>query len=275
MAPAGLVFLDRSRLRAAQLSGHLDASTAGWAEGVMDSTGIPDGLPVITCGETVFEPAWRWQRSAPQAQAAATRTRYMLTFAAWWHFWRPGGFCSRGPRARTCELSRQERRSATSAATWAVEETALMSFFRFCSGEGQDGWRVFDRNPWPLWRTARSDRSALRRPADTLPATPRFLDDDELRHFLLAGIQGRDPTSGELLADDWPVGTPLVPERDLAFATFVLATGARMTEARLVLIDEILTDVAWHPWPSVWMQSVGKTGQDPRWGGSLRPAGGS
>ena len=68
----------------------------------------------------------------------------------------------------------EERRSATSAATWAVEEAALMSFFRFCSGEGPDGWRVFDRNPWPLWRTARSDRSALRRPADTLPATPRF-----------------------------------------------------------------------------------------------------
>jgi hypothetical protein len=72
-----LVFLDRGRLRAAGAAGHLDGDTVCWAEAAMDSCGIPDGLPVVTLDGAIFEPAWRWQRSAPQAQAAGTRERYV------------------------------------------------------------------------------------------------------------------------------------------------------------------------------------------------------
>lgn len=120
------------------------------------------------------------------------------------------------------------------------------------------GWRVFDRNPWPMWRTARGERSALRRPPDTLPPMPRFLDDDELRHFLLAGIQGVAPGTGAALGDEWLVASPLLPDRDLVFASLIVATGARMTEARRVLVDEIPTDPARRPWPSVWMRLGGE-----------------
>ena len=131
-----------------------------------------------------------------------------------------------------------------------------MSLFRFCSED--DEARVFARNPWPLWRTAGGERSALRRPADTLASTPRFLDDDELRYFVLAGMQGLDPATGAKLPVDWPTAAPLVPDRDVAFASLLVATGARMNEARLVLIDEVPTERPNHPWPSVWTRLGGE-----------------
>ena len=152
----------------------------------------------------------------------------------------------------------EQRRHEVAAATWAPEEAALMSLFRFCTDGDESGWRLFDRNPWPLWRTARGERSAVRRPADTVPNLPKFLDDDELAHFLSVGVRGVDPCTGMPLPGSWPVAEPLVPERDAAFVSLLLATGARMSEGRLVLIDEIPTDPGRRPWPSIWMRLGGE-----------------
>lgn len=257
MTPA-LVFLDRGRLRAAGAAGHLDDDTVRWAEAAMDSCGLPDGLPVMTVDAAIFEPAWRWQRAAPQSQAAGTRKRYMRDVRRLIEHLVERGIDFGNVTATDLRGFAQRRKAETAAATWAAEEAALMSFFRFCTDGDGTGWRVFDRNPWPMWRTAKASRSALRRSPDTVPAMPRFLDDDELRHFLLAGIQGIDPATGLALGDDWAVAAPLLPDRDLAFGGLIVATGARMTEARLVLVDEIPTDLGRRPWPSVWMRLGGE-----------------
>lgn len=224
----------------------------------MDSCGLPDGLPVITLEGAIFEPAWRWQRAAPQSQAAGTRMRYMRDVRRLLEHLVVSGIKFEDVTGTDLRAFAQERKAQTASTTWATEEAALMSFFGFCTHGDGTGWRVFERDPWPMWRTAKGDRSALHRPPDTVPATPRFLDDDELHHFLLAGIRGADPATGTVLGGDFPVAPPLLPDRDLAFASLVLATGARMTEARLVLVDEIPTDPGRRPWPSVWMRLGGE-----------------
>lgn len=254
----GLVFLDRGRVSAAGAAGYLDRETVRWTEAAMDSCGLPDGLPVITFDRAIFEPAWRWQRAVPQSQAAGTRMRYMRDVRRLIEHLVESGIRFEDVTGTDLRAFAQQRKGETSAATWATEEAALMSFFGFCTDGDDTGWRVFDRNPWPMWRTAKGSRSALRRSPDTVPALPRFLDDDELHHFLLAGIQGIDPGTGLALGDDWAPSVPLVPDRDLAFAGLILATGARMTEARLVLVDEIPTDPGRRPWPSVWMRLGGE-----------------
>ena len=253
-----LVFLRRDRLRAAAASGHLDDDTLHFTEAAMDSCGIPDALPVITVGGEIFEPAWRWQRAAPQSLSTGTRTRYMRDVRRLLEHLGEHGIKFEAVTGTDLRAFAQRRRSETASSTWATEEAALLSFFRFCCEGDGDAWRVFEANPWPMWRTAKGNRSALRRAPDTVPSLPRFLDDDELRHFLLAGLQGLDPASGRALGDDWAVAPPLLPDRDLAFASLILATGARMTEARLVLVDEIPTDPGRRPWPSVWMRLGGE-----------------
>lgn len=252
-----LVVLDRARLRAAAGAGVIDDGTLVWAESTMDACGLPDGLPFITVGGEIFEPAWRWQRAVPQSHAPGTRLRYVRDVRRLVDYLHRRGIRFEDVTGTDLRAFAERRRHEVSAGTWAPEEAALMSFFRFCTVGDERGWRVFDRNPWPTWRTAREERSAVRRAPDTLPAFPRFLDDDELGHFLLTGVQGVDPDTGRVL-EDWPVAPPLLPQRDLAFASLILATGARMTEARLVLIDEIPTDPGRRPWPSVWMRLGGE-----------------
>lgn len=253
-----LVFLERGRLRAAAAAGHLDEETLRFTEAAMDSCGIPDGLPVITVGGTIFEPAWRWQRAAPQSQALATCLRYMRDVRRLVQHLGESGIELEAVTGTDLRAFAQRRRGETAAATCATEEAALVSFFGFCTEGDGEGWRVFKRNPWPMWRTAKGTRSALRRAPDTVASMPRFLDDDELRHFLLAGLGGVDPETGRALGDDWAVAAPLLPDRDLAFASLMVATGARMTEARLVLVDEIPTEPGRRPWPSVWMRLGGE-----------------
>lgn len=257
-AAVGLVVLSRSRLRKATAAGVLDQQTLGWAEAAIARCGLPDQLPFITIGDSIFDAAWRWQRAAPQSQAASTRLRYMRDVRRLVEHLHGNGIRFEDVRGTDLRAYAERRRQEVSAATWAPEEAALMSFFRFCTNGDESGWSVFARNPWPTWRTARGERSAVRRPADTVPALPRFLDDDELAHYLTAGIQGLDARTGVPLPDDWPVAPPLVPERDLAFVSLLLATGARMTEGRLVLIDEIPTDPGRRPWPSIWMRLGGE-----------------
>lgn len=254
-ASAELVFLNRSRLSSAA---GVPGEWSAWALVAMDRCGLPDGFPVLAMDGSVFEPAWRWQRAAPAALAPATRKRYMRDVRRLIEFLADRGVAFGAVTPTDLRSYAESRRRETAASTWSVEEAALMSFFSFCTAGDGSGWRVFETNPWPMWRTARGSRSALHRPPDTVPAVPRFLDDDELRWFLLAGIQGVNPSAMAPLAEGWPVPAPLVPARDLAFVSLALATGARMTEARLVLVDEIPTDPGRRPWPSVWMRLGGE-----------------
>jgi len=250
-------YLDRHRLDAAVGGGRLGDDWAVWARKAMDDSGLPDGLPLLFVDGELFEPAWRWQRSMPLATAASTRRRYTNDVRRLVEFLTERGRPFASLTATDVKAYALERSSRTAASTWKVEEAALMSFLRFCTEGDGTSWRVFRTNPWPLWRTARGARSALRRPPDTVPAVPRFLDDDELRWFLVAGVEGRHPTTGEPLRGG-PVPAPLFARRDLALAAFLVTTGARIGEARLVLVDEIPVEPARHPWPSVWLRLGGE-----------------
>lgn len=258
MGGPALVLLDRWRLHDAATHGVLDSKTVEWAISTMEACGIADGFPVIILDGALFEPAWRWQRSAPQALAPSTRLRYMRDVRRLLEHFSDRAIAFEDLTGTDLRGYEQRRRLETTEATWSTEEAALMSLFRFCAEGDGSGWRLFGHNPWPTWRTARGERSALRRAPDTLTPMPRFLDDEELRFFLLAGIQGVHPDTGAPLEEAWPVPPPLVPERDLALASLMVSTGARMSEARLVLVDEIPTDPGRHGWPSVWLRLGGE-----------------
>lgn len=252
-------YLDRRRLETAADAGRLDAEWVSWAVEALDACGLPDGLPLLFVGNELFEPAWRWQRSMPLATAPATRRRYINDVRRLLEFLSRQGRSFESLTAMDLRAYALERSGRTAASTWKVEEAALMSFLRFCTEGDGSGWRIFLVNPWPLWRTARGSRSALRRPPDTLPPSPRFLDDDELHWFLVAGIEGRHPVIGTTLTNrEVGLPAPLLPRRDLALASFLVTTGARLGEARLILIDEIPAEPARHPWPSIWLRLGGE-----------------
>lgn len=89
---------------------------------------------------------------------------------------------------------------------------------------------------------------------DAAPEThPQVLT---ISRFLRVGVQGLDPYEDVPLPDDWPVPAPLLPTRDVALAGLMVAAGTRVSEARLVLIDEVPAETTKRPWPSLWMRFV-------------------
>ncbi|TFD42571.1 integrase [Cryobacterium sp. TMT1-2-1] len=139
---------------------------------------------------------------------------------------------------------KEKRKLQLSPGSWNGELSNIANFFDYAV---KAGW--IPSNPIPRWGTR--ERNTLADRVNTY-RRERFLTEAQLRFFLEAGLRGDQPADPEL--------RPRYAERDYLTGLFLVSTGLRRAEARLVLDCEVPDATTMHPTGVHTFKRTGKGG---------------
>lgn len=242
-----LVTHSRLHLREAWAAGLLDEEQYQEAARLMDELGVPDGAQIAFEGDTWAEDLQSWLDRMPLRYSTATRKKFGGHAAQFLDSLAASGKTLSEVDEDHIRSWAQTRQKGRAAGTWAKEEQALMMFLGWMS-DPSNPRRVFEASPWPVWKTGARTTSAVSKKASTLTPRVRMLDDEEWRWFRNVGLAGRGLPEGAL--------APRYPDRDTVLGDLLVSTGARIGEARCLLIDEVPQPAAAQralPWPNTML----------------------
>lgn len=230
-----LRFHSRRKLREAWSRGLLDADVMNEAVVFMDELGVADGSAAVLEGEAWVDELQGWLDRMP-SRYAGDSVRKMAQHAVRFYRWLVSKELAWVDVTEDLLAEYAEfRDAARRPGSWPQEECYLMALFDWLS-DPQNLQRVYERSPWPMWKTGTRRRSRLRPGPPTLSSKVRMLDNEEWKWFRHVGVAGRAPGAERPLGSALP---PRFPARDLALVDLMVTSGLRLSDVRLLLIDEI------------------------------------
>jgi hypothetical protein len=246
-----LVGHSRLRLRQALADGLIDQETYAEAAALMDSLGVPDGAQVAFDEEDWQRDLQGWLDAMPLRYSAATRRKYGRYAVRFIEHLGEAGLSLEDVTEDHIRAWAHQRQRGRAPITWEKEEQALMSLLGWLASP-RNPRRLYDSSPWPVWQSGNRTTSAVSRPSSTLSPRVRMLDATEWAWFRNVGLGGRHGAASTHRS----VMPPRYPQRDLALGDLLVTAGARISEARCLLIDEVPQPTASQrarPWPNTML----------------------